>query len=83
MPKEYIDRLVYDRNHQILAIVRVGQVIGAITYRDFAGRSFIEIVFCAIKSNEQVKSYGFYLMNCMKEQAKKQQAKHFLTYADN
>lgn len=56
MPREYITRLVLDRNHQSLAIVKRGlQVVGGITYRPFNHRKFAEIVFCAISSTEQVK----------------------------
>ena len=56
MPREYIARLVYDRNHLSMAIVKRGlNVVGAITYRPFAQRGFAEIVFCAITGTEQVK----------------------------
>lgn len=56
MPREYIARLVFDRNHWSMAIVKRGlQVVGGITYRPFAQRAFGEIVFCAITGTEQVK----------------------------
>ncbi|KAJ1813870.1 histone acetyltransferase [Coemansia sp. RSA 2599] len=56
MPKEYIARLVYDRNHSSLAIVKAnGHVVGGITFRLFEQRQFAEIVFCAVSSSEQVK----------------------------
>ncbi|KAJ2422651.1 histone acetyltransferase, partial [Coemansia sp. RSA 2531] len=56
MPKEYIARLVYDRNHSSLAIVKSnGHVVGGITFRLFEQRQFAEIVFCAVSSSEQVK----------------------------
>ncbi|KAJ2657459.1 histone acetyltransferase [Coemansia sp. RSA 1199] len=56
MPKEYIARLVYDRNHSSLAIVKAnGHVVGGITFRLFELRQFAEIVFCAVSSTEQVK----------------------------
>ena len=36
MPKEYITRLVFDRRHRSVAVVkRGGQVVGGITYRPF------------------------------------------------
>lgn len=57
MPKEYIARLVYDRNHYSMAIVKRGlEVVGGITYRPFEARKFAEIVFCAITGTEQVKA---------------------------
>ena len=56
MPREYIARLVYDRNHRSMAIVKEGlQVRGGITWRPFESRAFSEIVFCAITGTEQVK----------------------------
>ncbi|KAJ1854503.1 histone acetyltransferase [Coemansia sp. RSA 1822] len=58
MPKEYIARLVYDRNHSSLAIVKAnGHVVGGITFRLFELRQFAEIVFCAVSSTEQVKGF--------------------------
>lgn len=88
MPKEYIARLVYDRKHTGLAIVRpsTGAVIGGITYRLFTDRAFCEIVFCAISSSEQVKGFGSALMNKLKEQVRELtigKVIHYLTYADN
>ena len=59
MPKEYIARLVYDRNHVSVAVVRAPfSVVGGITYRPFVQRNFAEIVFCAIASTEQVQGIG-------------------------
>ncbi|KAJ2490209.1 histone acetyltransferase [Coemansia sp. RSA 2050] len=85
MPKEYIARLVYDRNHSSLAIVKSnGHVVGGITFRLFERRQFAEIVFCAVSSSEQVKGYGSLLMNNLKDYiSANTQARHFLTYADN
>ncbi|WFD44798.1 histone acetyltransferase [Malassezia psittaci] len=85
MPREYITRLVLDRNHWSMAIVKRGlQVVGGITYRPFPHREFAEIVFCAIASTEQVKGYGSHLMNHLKDHVKNvSPVRHFLTYADN
>ena len=60
MPREYIARLVFDRAHYSLAIVKRGlEVVGGITYRPFDGQGFAEIVFCAVTGTEQVKvSFG-------------------------
>ena len=56
MPREYIARLVFDRAHYSMAIVKRGlEVVGGITYRPFEGQKFAEIVFCAITGTEQVK----------------------------
>ncbi|OLL26183.1 Histone acetyltransferase GCN5, partial [Neolecta irregularis DAH-3] len=85
MPREYISRLIYDRNHYSIAIVKSYlQVVGGITYRPFNHRKFAEIVFCAITSTEQVKGYGGHLMNHLKDYVKgTSPIMHFLTYADN
>lgn len=85
MPKDYIARLVYDRTHQSMAIVKNGlEVVGGITFKPFKGRAFAEIVFCAISSDQQVKGYGAHLMSHLKDYVRAtSDVMHFLTYADN
>src|ERR1700688_4587818 len=63
MPKDYIARLVYDRAHLSIAIVKLPlEVIGGISFRESRDRTFAEIVFCAVSSDQQVKGYGAHLM---------------------
>jgi histone acetyltransferase len=85
MPKDYIARLVYDRTHLSVAILKMPlEVIGGITYREFRERKFAEIVFCAISSDQQVKGYGAHIMAHLKDYVKATSpVMHFLTYADN
>lgn len=85
MPKDYIARLVYDRTHLSIAIVKHPlEVVGGITFRPFKDRKFAEIVFCAISSDQQVKGYGAHLMAHLKDYVKSTSpVMHFLTYADN
>ncbi|KAK4198541.1 histone acetyltransferase gcn5 [Triangularia verruculosa] len=85
MPKDYIARLVYDRTHISIAIVKMPlEVIGGITFREFRARKFAEIVFCAVSSDQQVKGYGAHLMAHLKDYVKATSpVMHFLTYADN
>lgn len=85
MPKDYIARLVYDRTHLSMAIVKKPlEVVGGITYKPFKGRQFAEIVFCAVSSEQQVKGYGAHLMSHLKDYVKaSSDVMHFLTYADN
>lgn len=85
MPKDYIARLVYDRTHTSLAIVRHPlEVIGGISIREFRLRGFAEIVFCAVSSDQQVKGYGAHLMAHLKDYVRATSpVMHFLTYADN
>ncbi|OAQ68498.1 histone acetyltransferase GCN5 [Pochonia chlamydosporia 170] len=85
MPKDYIARLVYDRNHLSVAIVKKPlEVIGGIAYRPFGSRKFAEIVFCAVSSDQQVKGYGAHLMAHLKDYVRATSpVMHFLTYADN
>ncbi|KAL6052194.1 histone acetyltransferase [Balamuthia mandrillaris] len=83
MPREYIARLVFDWRHRSILIMKQDKVIGGITFRPFYEQGFLEIAFCAITAEEQVKGYGSHLMNHLKEYAKTQKIYHFLTYADN
>lgn len=82
MPREYISQLVFDPKHKTLALIKEGRPIGGICFRTFATQGFIEIVFCAVTSSEQVKGYGTHLMNHLKDYSIQQGIKHFLTYAD-
>ena len=43
MPKDYIVRLVFDRNHRSLALIKNNKVIGGICFRTFWQQQFIEI----------------------------------------
>ncbi|KAJ9137716.1 Bromodomain-containing protein [Pleurostoma richardsiae] len=71
MPKHYITRLVYDRTHLSIAIVKKPlEVVGGITYRPVKGRRFAEIVFCAVSSDQQVKGYGAHMMSHLKDYVK-------------
>ncbi|KAL1816731.1 hypothetical protein DCAR_0521113 [Daucus carota subsp. sativus] len=84
MPKEYIVRLVMDRTHKSVMLVRSNTVVGGITYRPYLSQKFGEIAFCAITADEQVKGYGTRLMNHLKQHARDADGlTHFLTYADN
>ncbi|KAL9435993.1 hypothetical protein AB3S75_022121 [Citrus x aurantiifolia] len=84
MPKEYIVRLVMDRSHKSVMVIRGNVVVGGITYRPYVSQKFGEIAFCAITADEQVKGYGTRLMNHLKQHARDVDGlTHFLTYADN
>lgn len=84
MPKEYIVRLVLDRKHESMVIVKDKRsVIGGVCYRPNRDQGFIEIAFLAISSLEQVKGYGTRLMNKLKDYCKDRNLNYFLTYADN
>lgn len=49
MPEGYITRLVFDRTHKSIAIVKKPlKVIGGISYQEFRERKFAEIAFCAV-----------------------------------
>ncbi|KAK9861252.1 hypothetical protein WJX84_008428 [Apatococcus fuscideae] len=85
MPRSYIARLLMDRSHRSVVVVRRGtQVVGGITYRPFHSQGFGEIAFCAVTAPEQVKGFGARLMNWTKEYARMHDSlQYFLTYADN
>ncbi|WKY13837.1 hypothetical protein Q1695_004572 [Nippostrongylus brasiliensis] len=83
MPKEYITRLVFDDRHRSMVLLKKDKgVIGGICFRPFSTQGFIEIVFCAITANEQVKGYGTHLMNHLKDYQVKCGNYHLLTFAD-
>ena len=67
MPKEYIVKLVFDRNHESMVILKNNQkVIGGICFREFKEERFAEIAFLAITSTEQIRGFGTRLMNKLK-----------------
>lgn len=83
MPREYISRLVLDRNHRSLVLLKDNVVIGGICYRSFIEQGFGEIAFCAVEGSEQVKGYGTRMMCHLKQSVKDKGIEYFLTYADN
>ena len=60
MPREYICRLVLDRNHRSMTVVKKDRVIGGICYRPYDEQRFAEIAFCAISTEEQVPQAFFF-----------------------
>lgn len=62
--------------------MKKGTPIGGICFRTFATQGFVEIVFCAVIDSEQMKGYGFHLMNHLKDYCIQKSIRHFLTYAD-
>lgn len=83
MPREYIVRLVFDKKHRTMCLLKNDKPIGGICFRPFHSQSFAEIVFLAVTSDEQVKGFGTLLMNALKEYVKPEGIDYFLTYADN
>lgn len=83
MGKQYIARLVLDRQHESLAALCAGQVVGGITYRPHRSQAFAEVVFCAVSADHQVRGYGARIMNQLMERVKREKITHLLTYADN
>lgn len=89
MPRPYVSRLVFDRKHESLALLkRTGNsndyvVMGGCCYRPFHEQEFGEIAFLAISHTEQVRGYGTRLMAQTKERAKRIGLTHLLTCADN
>lgn len=83
MPKEYIVRLVFDRKHESLVLIKHNKVLGGVCYRPNYEEKFIEIAFLAISHTEQVKGYGTRLMNKLKDHCSSKNIEYFLTYADN
>lgn len=83
MPKSYIARLVFDLEHRTLVCMLDGRSIGGITFRPFAEQKFVEITFCAVTTDRQVRGYGSLIMTHLKAYCQAQGWLHFLTYADS
>jgi histone acetyltransferase len=89
MPRPYVSRLVFDRKHESLALLKMDEkvkkhvVMGGCCYRPFKEQGFAEIAFLAISQSEQVRGYGTRLMAQTKERAKRLGLTHLLTCADN
>ncbi|KAL0486496.1 histone acetyltransferase [Acrasis kona] len=84
MPKPYTTRLVFDRQHCSMVGLKGGLPMGGITFRPFLPQGFIEIVFCAVTGDEQVRGYGSMLMNHLKKFCQERmRVFRFLTCADN
>lgn len=72
MPKEYIVRLVLDRRHLTLALMKGSRIIGGVCYRPYFEQRFAEIAFLAISAHEQVRGFGTLLMNELKHHVQPQ-----------
>lgn len=83
MPREYITRLVFDKKHQTLIAMVGERPIGGICFRPFRTQGFVEVTFCAITTDRQVKGYGSMVMNHLKAHCQTENLLYFLTYADS
>ena len=54
MPRRYIVRLVLDRNHRVLCMIKNGGVVAGICFRPFPTQGFAEVVFVAVNPTHQV-----------------------------
>ncbi|CAI6343931.1 unnamed protein product [Macrosiphum euphorbiae] len=82
MPVRYITRIVFDTKHKTLALLKNGVPIGGICFCPFVSQGFTEIVFCAVKVDQQENGYGTHLMNHLKDYHIQHNILNFLTYAD-
>mmetsp|Transcript_13202 Transcript_13202/g.40588 ORF Transcript_13202/g.40588 Transcript_13202/m.40588 type:complete len:426 (+) Transcript_13202:54-1331(+) len=89
MPKYYVTRLVFDKKHESVVLLKKDEntgedvVMGGCCYRPFIEQRFGEIAFLAISHQEQVRGYGTRLMARTKEEAKSKKLDVLLTCADN
>lgn len=65
-------RLVLDRRHVTLALVKGARIIGGVCYRPYFEQRFAEIAFLAISASEQVRGFGTSLMNELKSRVQPQ-----------
>jgi len=70
------------RKHKTLALLKNDVPIGGICFRPFVSQGFTEIVFCAVKVDQQENGYGTHLMNHLKDYHIQHNILNFLTYAD-
>ncbi|KAE9548101.1 hypothetical protein FO519_008692 [Halicephalobus sp. NKZ332] len=91
MPKHYILKLVMDRHHRSLILVKHNKrganpgwtVLGGICFRPFIKQKFSEVVFVAVHADHQVRGYGGYMMDHLKRIHVEQLGyPHLLTFAD-
>lgn len=85
MSKTYITSVLYNGKHTTIAahIVSTSKIIGCITVRIFRERGFAELVFCAVKTENQISGVGANVMAHLKEYLQVINIKHILVYADN
>ena len=83
MPENYISKLVFNKFHYTVVLLKKGIVYGGICFRPFFGDDFAEIAFCAVSSQEQIRGYGAHLMAKVKFYLQAMGINHILTYADN
>jgi histone acetyltransferase len=87
MPIDYVNKLMFDKKHNLVSIERVNnskiKIIGGCCYRYFKKKEIIELVFLAISTSEQGKGLGKELMLRIREIARKLGAKSVIACADN
>lgn len=83
MPEDYISKLVFNRYHYTLVLLKEGLVYGGICFRPFFDRDFAEIAFCAVSSVQQIRGFGAHLMAQVKTYLQALNIHNILTYADN
>jgi histone acetyltransferase len=87
IPKCYISKFILNRNHESIIIKKfVGKkfhIIGGCSFRFFKQQQLLELVFFAIKTKEQIKGYGTFLILVLKNYANFLGLKFIITCADN
>lgn len=83
MPENYISKLVFNKYHHTVVLIKNGLVLGGICFRPFPNLDFAEIAFCAVSSKQQIRGYGAHLMAQVKTYLQAMDIYNILTYADN
>lgn len=83
MPENYISKLVFNKYHKTVVLIKDGVVMGGICFRLFLERNFAEIAFCAVSSKQQIRGFGGHLMAQVKTYLQSLGILNILTYADN
>jgi hypothetical protein len=87
LPRQYISKFVLNRNNESIIIKKfIGKkftIIGGCSFRFFKHQQLLELVFFAIKTKEQIKGYGSFLIFVLKHYANFLGFKFIITCADN
>jgi len=82
MKEPYINQITNEKTHKNLILIRKGNVIGGITFKPWPEKGFVEVVFCVVHGKYQIRGYGSFLMNHLKDYCKAEHIRYMLTFAD-
>lgn len=82
MGSENIHGVVFNQKHVTLVLVKNEMVIAGMNFRQFPHEKFSEIVYLAVKTEEQCRGHGTVMMNFVKNFFIQHNIKCIMAYAD-